>query len=153
MNAVLADCGLVTAEPFTSHLLFSESYLDIWHDEAHGRLHLDWKGTQTQKSIRTGAESLLVFMTGLHAYKILNDNTNAVGSWMDSVPWVVFNFLPRAKKAGMQRVAHVYGRDRLARLSAEASKLLFDPAASNIRLFNSLRDARIWLDGASSERA
>jgi hypothetical protein len=46
----------------------------------------------------------------------------------------------------MQRAAHVYGRDKLTKLSAEALKLLCDPATENIRVFNNLYDAKVWLN-------
>lgn len=127
-------------------LLFGESHVDIWCNQEKGWIYLDWKGHQTQESVRLGAERLLDLMAEHGIYNVLNDNTNTVGSWISSLPWVVFNFIPRARKAGMHKVAHVYGRDKLARLSAEASKLLFDPATANIRLFYSLKEAEAWLE-------
>lgn len=145
MSATLADRDFAVADPLTNRLIFAESFLDIWHDEKYGWLHLDWKGRQNQTSVRIGAEQVLDLMHTLRIYKVINDNTNTIGSWLDAAPWVVFNLLPRAKKAGLQRAAHVYGRDKLTRLSAEALKLLCDPASENIRVFNNLPDAKIWL--------
>lgn len=145
MNSILADRGLVVADSLSCRLIFAESFLDIWHDEKQGWLHLDWKGVQNQTSVRTGAEQTLDRMHTLGICKVLNDNTNTIGSWLEAAPWVVFNLLPRAKKAGLQRAAHVYGRDKLTKLSAEALKLLCDPSTENIRVFNNLLDAKIWL--------
>lgn len=136
--------------PFSMQLLYGESHLDIWWNQEKGWMYLDWKGQQTQESVRQGAERLLELMVEYGVYSVLNDNSNTTGSWLSSLPWVIFNFLPRLKKAGMQRSAHVYGRDKLTRLSAEAAKLLFDPATANIRMFNHMLEAETWLE---SEKA
>lgn len=135
-------------QAFSSNLqlLFGADHLDIWWNPEKRWAYLDWKGQQTQESIRQGAECFLELMGKHGIHKVLNDNTNTTGSWISSLPWVIFNFLPRAKKAGLQKAAHVYSRDKLARLSAEASKLLFDPTTSDIRMFNSVQEAKAWLE-------
>jgi hypothetical protein len=37
-------------------VLYSDRFLDILHDEENALLHLDWKGYQTDGSIKEGGE-------------------------------------------------------------------------------------------------
>lgn len=125
--------------------LFQASYLDIFLDSEVPCLHLDWKGQQTDASIRAGCERLLELMAEHQVYKILNDNTNAVGVWTSVVQWLVFDMRPRAFKAGMTCCAHVFGPSRLSQLSAEAALLLINPFTDEIKPFNDVDDAKLWL--------
>jgi hypothetical protein len=128
-----------------SPLLFHESFLDIILDEETPCLHLDWKGYQTDASIKTGCEQLLVFMKAHQTYKILNDNTHALGIWISVTKWLVFDFRPRAMEAGLQCCAHVYGPSRLAQISAEAARMLLEPFTEEIKGFTNIADAKAWL--------
>lgn len=142
MSVLISDGSTLTVMKV---LLYRDSFVDIWHDRANAWLYLDWKGAQTSESIRNGGEQLLRFIGELGIGKILNDNTNTVGNWISAVPWIVFTFLPRARKAGMQRGAHVYARNRLAKLSAEGAMLLFDPEDAHVKFFSAIEDAGAWL--------
>jgi hypothetical protein len=77
--------------------------------------------------------------------KLLNDNTNTLGIWMSVANWLVFDALPRARKAGMTSLAHVYGPSRFSRISFEAAVLLLNPCALDIQTFDDIESAKQWL--------
>lgn len=126
-------------------MLVPDRFLDISYDEENGLLYLDWKGYQTDKSIKEGCERILELMVRYQAFKLLNDNTHILGIWTGVAKWLIFDALPRARQAGMTHLAHVYGPSRLARISAETALFLLDSNASDIKTFDDLEEARAWL--------
>lgn len=105
----------------------------------------DWKGYQTDASIREGCERTLELMVQYQAYKLLNDNSNVLGIWTGVSRWLIFDALPKARKAGRTRFADVYGPSRLSRISAEAALLLPGPKAVDIKSFDNMDAATVWL--------
>jgi hypothetical protein len=142
MSDLVSDDSALSA---TKVLLYRDSFVAIWHDREQGWLYLDWPGQQTPESIHNGCAQLLRCMAEQGVGKVLNDNINTVGSWIGAVPWIVFEFLPRARKAGMRRAAHVYARNKLAKLSAEGAMLLFDPEDAHVKFFGTVDAAVEWL--------
>jgi hypothetical protein len=122
--------------------LFQETFLDILCDEDIPCLHMNWKEYQSDSTIKEGCERLLQLMSEHKIYKILNDNTNALGIWTGVTKWLVFDFRPRAIKAGFICCAHVYGPSRLSQISAEAAQILLGPFTDNIKGFKSIHEAK-----------
>jgi hypothetical protein len=136
--------------PMRCTVLYSDRFLDILHDEENALLHLDWKGYQTDGSIKEGCERASELMVQYKAFKILNDNTNVLGIWTGVSRWLIFDALPRARKAGMTSFAHVYGSSRLSRISAEAALFLLNQIAADIKTFDDIDAARAWLNSRSN---
>ncbi len=128
-----------------STLLFDETFLDISFDPERLWIHLNWKGYQTDASVKAGCEHLLELMVEHHLYKVLNDNTNALGIWIGTAPWLAFNYFPRIRRAGLTGCAHVYGPSRLSQISADAALKLLPTHTVNIQAFHEMDDARKWL--------
>lgn len=120
-------------------------FLEISLDAENGYLYVDWKGYQTDKSIKEGCERIVELMTRFGVFKVLNDNTNTLGIWLGVSHWLIFDILPRARKAGMTAFAHVYGPSRMSRVSAEAALILLAPATRDIKTFERIDEARAWL--------
>jgi hypothetical protein len=125
--------------------LFQEDFLEIEHDDEIGCLWADWKGYQTDTSVKTGVNCLIHLMTEHQVYKILNDNTNTLGIWIGVASWLAFNALPRARAAGIKSLAHVYGPSRFSRISFDAALLLLNTSVVDIQAFDDVESARLWL--------
>jgi hypothetical protein len=125
--------------------LFKDDFLKIELDEKTGFLYADWTGYQTDTSVKSGTNCLIDLMTEHKVSKILNDNTNILGIWMTVATWLVFDALPRARKAGMTSLAHVYGPSRFSRISFEAALTLLNSSAIGIQTFDDVESARQWL--------
>lgn len=118
---------------------------DISHSERGNYLRLKWKGSQTPSTIQDGCNQMLELLIGLGAGKVLNDSRYSTGSWTTSIPWVVFHFLPLARRSGMRKAAHVISHDRASKLSADSAKLVADICNWNIEVFRTVEEARAWL--------
>lgn len=125
--------------------LFQDDFVEIACDDEAGYIHLNWKGYQTDKSVKDGINFLIDSMTRYQVFKVLNDNGNTLGIWIGVASWLIFDALPRARKAGMTSFAHVYGTSRLSRISADAALLLLTPSTADIKAFDDIQAAKNWL--------
>jgi hypothetical protein len=126
-------------------LLFQESFLEIYLDDERSWLYLDWKGYQSNASVKAGCQRALEALIHYKLHKVLNDNTNALGIWIGAAPWLIFNLLPRARKAGLKWCAHIYGPSRLSRISADTALGLQDPDTADMKGFDEREAAIAWL--------
>jgi hypothetical protein len=124
---------------------FQKPFLEAWVDQDKGWLYLDWKGYQSNASVKEGCEAALEAFVRHKLHKVLNDNTHTLGIWIGAAPWLIFNLLPRARKAGLQWCAHIYGPSRLARISADAALGLQNPNTADMRGFDHRTEAEAWL--------
>ena len=129
--------------------LFHDDFFEIDHDDENRCLHVNWKGYQTDNSVKDGVNCLIDLMTKHQVFSVLNDNTNTLGIWIGVAGWLVFDALPRARKAGMTSFAHVYGPSRFSRVSADAALLLLNRSAPDIRTFEDTQAAKTWLRSRS----
>ncbi len=125
--------------------LYGEDFLDIVYDEENAWLYANWKGYQTDSSVKEGVNRMIHMLDEHRAAKILNDNSNTLGIWMGVATWLIFDALPRARKAGLKSFAHVYGPSRFSRVSAEGALLLLSPSQVDIKAFEDIASARSWL--------
>lgn len=125
--------------------LFRDDFVEIEYDDEAGYFRVNWKGYQTDKSIKDGVNFLIDSMTRYQVFKVLNDNGNTLGIWIGVASWLVFDALPRARQAGMKSFAHVYGASRLSRISADAALLLLNPSTVDVKAFDDIQSAKDWL--------
>jgi hypothetical protein len=131
-------------------VLFSNDFIDISLDARNAWLYLDWKGYQTDESIKTACNKAIELLAEHGVSKILNDNAKVLGIWTGVAKWLAFDALPRARQAGMSRFAHVYGPSRLARVSAEAALILLSSRLKDIKTFDDIEQAKAWLNMRSN---
>lgn len=110
-------------------------------------IRMQWKGNQTLSTIQAGCKQLCQLLSESGADKVLNDGRRAVGCWAASVPWIVYCFLPQARRAGMRVAAHVLAQERKSRISAHTFRLFADFCEWNIELFQTIDKAEDWLIG------
>jgi hypothetical protein len=129
----------------TLTVLSQASFLDIYLDDEGPWLYLDWKGYQSNASVKEGCERALALFIEHKLHKVLNDNTHTLGIWIGAAPWLIFSLLPRARKAGLTWCAHIYGPSRLARISADAALGLQNPNTADMKGFDLKVEATAWL--------
>lgn len=125
--------------------LLEEDFVDIAYDGEVHCLYANWKGYQTDTSVKTGVNCLIDLMRERQVFKILNDNTNTLGIWTGVASWLAFDAFPRAQHGGMQSLAHVYGPSRFSRISFDAALLLLNFSSKDIKAFDDVASAKAWL--------
>ncbi|HEY0844585.1 MAG TPA: hypothetical protein VGE12_04420 [Noviherbaspirillum sp.] len=118
---------------------------DVIFMEDGNYLWLKWKGPQTHATIQAGCNHVLRLIGELGVSKIMNDGRYSVGCWTKSLPWIVFHYLPRVRRAGMRQAAHVIAYDRASKLSADSFRLIADLCHWNIEFFRTVEQAGEWL--------
>jgi hypothetical protein len=125
--------------------LFHDYFLEIEFDDEIGGLYVNWKGYQTDSTVKAGVNRVIDLLAEQQVSKILNDNTNVLGIWMSVASWLAFNALPRARQAGMKSLAHVYGPSRFSRVSFDAALVLLNSSPADIKTFDDVASAKEWL--------
>ena len=81
-------------------------------------LHVFWHGHLTAPSLVHGAQvglDLLAFRS-LLPQRVLTNHEQASGSWEEALPWLQYDWLPRARRQGLGLLAHVVSPDPASRL-------------------------------------
>lgn len=124
--------------------LFYDDNITIEYDDQYNWIYADWKGYQTENSVKDGCEKMLSSLNTVHCSKVLNDNTNVVGIWTPASTWVGTNWLPRVKQAGIKHLAWVYSSSSMSRVSADES-IRITSVPEMIKTFDDLESAKRWL--------
>jgi PAS domain S-box-containing protein len=124
--------------------IFKNQGLEIDYDEAVGCILANWKGFHSLHSVKTGCIKLLEALSAYNCSKILNDNTNVLGTWDNAVDWVVKDWFPLAEAVGLRYIGWVYSPSTFSRLSAD---LTIKRSTGDIthKTFNKVEEASDWL--------
>lgn len=120
-------------------------FVDINFDSANSWIYANWRGYQSDASVKEGCELLLDTLTCAHAAKVLNDNRQVLGIWTGVADWLAYDWFPRMRIAGMRKFALVYSPGRMSQISADTAMYLFDPDRVDVVGFFSESNATSWL--------
>jgi PAS domain S-box-containing protein len=124
--------------------VFKNPGIEIDYDKAAGCIIANWRGFHSLHSVKTGCIQLLEALIAYNCSKILNNNTNVLGTWDNAVEWVVSEWFPLAQAAGLKYIGWVYSPSTFSRLSAD---LTIKRSTGNIthKTFNKVEEASDWL--------
>lgn len=124
---------------------YQDESVIIKYNKQFERLELDWLGHQNIKTVKQGCLKTLEMILRFKVKKILNNNTNVVGSWSDASEWVGAIFYPMMEKKGIHSIAWVYSSNAFSQLSANKS---VDVATGNIstQFFVDFDEAHKWIN-------
>jgi PAS domain S-box-containing protein len=124
--------------------VFKTQGIEIDHDPVTGCIIANWRGFHSLHSVKTGCIQLLEALTAYNCGKILNDNTNVLGTWDNAIDWVVNEWFPLAEAAGLKYIGWVYSPSTFSRLSAD---LTIKKSTGDIthKTFDKIEEAADWL--------
>lgn len=108
------------------------------------QLYICWHGQLTAaEAIRGGLEATrLLEKYALH--RILNDKRDAGGDWSEAMPWVEYEWLPRAMAAGLRAIAYILSPNPEAQIVSYEFVAIMQHHLQ-ISVFTDEEDARRWL--------
>src|SRR6185437_2051058 len=106
-----------------------------------------WRKYATSAQLRFLHETILQMMERHGAQKILGDDRELPIVHAEDQQWIVDDWLPRARAAGLQRVAAITSRSFFGRLSIGSVQLKLANKIA-VKQFRDIREAIEWLDGA-----
>jgi len=131
--------------------IYQREFVDISIDQQRNWLYANWKGYQSDASIKEGCELMLVAMKQYKAVHILNDNRQVLGIWTGVADWLARNWFPRMRTSGMKKFALIYSPSRFSQISADAAILLYDQEGRDVVGFHSESAAVGWLTSDEAE--
>lgn len=130
--------------------IYQRDFVEISFDSLNRWIYADWKGYQSDASVKEGCELILEALTHFNASSIFNDNRQVVGIWTGVADWIARDWFPRMRAAGMRKFALVYSPSRLSQISADAAMLRFDPQGRIVAGFFAEAEAFSWLANPES---
>lgn len=124
-----------------SEFLHVARNLEITFTKDTGIMFCRWIGPQTNDDIKNSGAIILELSRKYSISKILNDNTQVVGSWFESSEWTVQVWFPSMIEAGLKNFAWIYSPDFFAMVSAKEAS----PDSTVVRFFDNYEDAYNWL--------
>lgn len=124
---------------------YADSNITITADTKNQWLYVDWKGFQDKESVKHGCLKMLDMLKAAGVSKVLNDNTNVLGTWSDAAEWVGKEWFPMMETAGLKYFAWIYSPSTFSQLSADKSVDVLE-AGVTTRLFSNKTDGMAWLN-------
>jgi hypothetical protein len=119
-------------------------FLTIDFDTHKKWIYCNWFGYAGTENVKQGALAVLDAYR-LHATPyMLNDNSQLVGRWDDSVDWIEETWMPQAISLGLRYFAHVANQESFAAASA-TDMLRRSEGMFQMQIFGDLGSAEAWL--------
>src|SRR4051812_19236487 len=98
-------------------IYLQESFITITWDEASSTIIAEWKGYASLSKMQVALEKGLELLQQKKATKWLGDTSNLAPFGHDTSNWIVHDWIPRAKTAGLKSIAYVIPKSALTRMS------------------------------------
>ncbi len=128
-----------------SDTFYEDESITISYREEYGRIDTDWKGFQTLESVKRGCLLMLDMLKKNKCTKVLNDNTNVLGTWSEAADWVGGEWFAMMEEAGLKYFAWVFSHSSFSQLSARKS---VDIMTGNVvtQFFTDIEAAANWIN-------
>lgn len=107
-------------------------------------MYVRWHGHLTGAEVIRGVQQGTHWREQLHYSLVLNDKSDTSGDWRDALPWLQYEWLPRALKLGLRAVAYVFSPDRENQFASREFVEALRPRLS-IEVFEDPDAALAWL--------
>ena len=107
-------------------------------------LYVCWHGHLTAAEVIRGVLEGTRLLEEHAFQRVLNDKRDTGGDWSEALPWLQYEWLPKAVEAGLRAIAYILSPDLEAQI---VSHEFVEAVQSQIQisLFTNEEDAREWL--------
>ncbi len=124
---------------------YQDDHITLSYVSKNNMIYADWKGFQNLNSIQNAGAIALEMINKYKVSKILNDNTQVMGTWSEASDYIGGELLPMMYKAGLRQMAWIYSPNSFSQLSAQKS-VDFLTEDVNVKFFTDNNKAKIWLE-------
>jgi hypothetical protein len=123
-------------------IYLQESFITLSWDEASKTIIAEWKGFASLAKMQFALEKGLELIQQKKTTKWLGDTSNLAPFGQEASNWIIKDWIPRAKTAGLKYIAYVIPKSALTRmtLSNGTAITLLESA-----FFDSQDGAKAWL--------
>jgi hypothetical protein len=112
---------------------------------------VEWKGYATSTELREVHEQLLELIKKHRVSKVLGDDTSLVSIAAEDRLWILENWMPRAIAAGLRVAAAKKSANYFARVAVAEIETAIGQRMQ-IKMFDTLADAKAWLQATPADR-
>lgn len=123
-------------------IYLQETFITISWDEASKTIIAEWKGFASFPKMQVALEKALELIQQKKATKWLGDTSNLAPFGQEASNWIVNNWVPRAKAAGLKSLAYVIPKSALTRMAMGNGLPTPDLDSA---FFDNQENAKIWL--------
>lgn len=98
--------------------VYHQAVCDISYNAEHDYILLNWTGFQNYFTVRDGCLALIEQLKESPCSRVINNNCEVIGGWMDACDWVIETLFPLAEQVGVKHLAWVYSPSTFSKLSA-----------------------------------
>jgi len=98
-------------------IYLQESFITLSWDEASKTIIAEWKGFASLPKMQAALEKGLELIREKKATKWLGDTSNLAPFSHETSNWIVNDWIPRAKTAGLKSIAYVIPKSALTRMA------------------------------------
>ena len=109
---------LVAAWPAPVQLRHLEGDLFVTFIQNTNFIEAEWSGHITADDVVRAAQVYLALLQKTPVGGLLNNKAEASGDWVEANDWLEFEWLPKAVRAGLSCLAHIYSNNMFSMLSA-----------------------------------
>ncbi|MDT3405586.1 PAS domain-containing sensor histidine kinase [Mucilaginibacter terrae] len=142
----LSNVSAYKATGKTDFSVYHNATCDIGYNAGLDISILNWTGFQNYYTVRDGCLELIEILKKEPCSRVINNNSEVVGGWMDACDWVIDTLFPLAEQVGIKYVAWVYSPSTFSKLSA-AYMLMKLNTSIVIEGFADQQSAEDWLSG------
>jgi hypothetical protein len=122
-------------------LLYRAAHIDVSHDAITNILYCRWRGIQRTEGIMSAGMEILGITKTKGISRILNDNREVRGPWLNAATWASEEWFPLMQQAGLKHFAWILPRN----LFAEVSAIVAMRHSKVVSTFKSYDQAHQWL--------
>ena len=110
----------------------------------HSLLYISWHGQLTAAEVIRGVLEGTRLLEKYALRGVLNDKRDTGGDWSEALPWLEYEWMPKAIAAGLRAIAYILSPNLDAQI---VSQEFVTTIRSHIQvsLFTNEEDARQWL--------
>ncbi|QMU26746.1 hypothetical protein [Adhaeribacter radiodurans] len=143
---VLLDTIRGSTAAISQELLYSSDSIKIWYEPDEQWLYTEWTGSLNLHTVQQNGQKVLQFLKEKQCTKILNNNQQVQGPWLDACSYAAEESLPQLIEAGLQYLAWVQSPNPYSQYSMEQTLEATSLSIKNrINVFYSLPVAKEWL--------
>lgn len=123
---------------------YQDEHITISYNAELNMIQAFWKGFQNFSTIQNAGLITLEMVKQYQVKKILNDNTQVMGTWSEASDWIGTELLPMMHGIGLKYVAWIYSPNSFSQLSAQKSIDVMTGGLI-VNFFTDVKEAEIWL--------
>jgi PAS domain S-box-containing protein len=144
MRFPLSNISVLKATGETDFSVFRNPAIHIAYNETYHYITANWSGFHNKYTVRDCCNHLLSAIDQYQCNKLLNDNSQVVGGWMDACDWLVDECFPALEQVGVKRLAWITSPSTFSRLSTTYTIDKVDGEV-DIQVFAGKEAAHEWL--------